>query len=494
MNLLFYFYEYGCGLWASSGPFPLLAHQGLYKRGRDPPINPSRHLKKERVILHLKWLLKERQGGEPTAATAAATAAAPVVPPPCPPPRPPPSSALPTDPLRAAIQPPPPLPPPPPDRCTTTPSSSTDHPPHLPLHLHLHLRRTAQAPSPTISLPPDFASLSPSTDLHPQFPPPPPSPANPQAAASLPLPHRVPLPSTSRPRPPPSQPAAAELRVAAAPRRRLHRALPSSTPVGCRRHSRSARLPRHLRELHAPIPPRGPLPRLLSSTCRQARPPPRRNRRAPPRPLQRNPRGRSGRFPLSRLSGNRSPLTRTGRVNPNRPGPALTRQDRPGPQIDPAGPDQIAQAQNGPGQPDRPRPARPAQTGPVGPDRSRPPRRPRPAQTGPDRPKPVQTGPEPPRSAQTVPARPESAPDAASRLPCSLRSFGSPRLIITPPPRRSLPALPADSPGVRPAAAPTISLAPTDRARAPQVSFDPSFKLITFRSISFTRLHRRRTT
>ena len=44
---LFYFYEYGCGLWASSGPFPLLARQGLYKRGRDPPTNPSRHLRKE---------------------------------------------------------------------------------------------------------------------------------------------------------------------------------------------------------------------------------------------------------------------------------------------------------------------------------------------------------------------------------------------------------------------------------------------------------------
>ena len=112
MNLLFYFYEYGCGLWASSGPFPLLARQGLYKRGRDPPTNPSRHLKKERVILHLKWLLKEGQGGEPTAATAAATAAAPVVPPPCPPLRPPPSPALPTVHLRAAFQPPPPLQPP----------------------------------------------------------------------------------------------------------------------------------------------------------------------------------------------------------------------------------------------------------------------------------------------------------------------------------------------------------------------------------------------
>ena len=38
----------GFGLWASSGPFPLSAHYGLYKRGRDPPTNPSRHLKKER--------------------------------------------------------------------------------------------------------------------------------------------------------------------------------------------------------------------------------------------------------------------------------------------------------------------------------------------------------------------------------------------------------------------------------------------------------------
>ena len=72
---LFYFYEYGCGLWASSGPFPLLAHQGLYKRGRDPPTNPSRHLKKERSALPLKWLLKEGRGRSPTAVVAAAAAA-----------------------------------------------------------------------------------------------------------------------------------------------------------------------------------------------------------------------------------------------------------------------------------------------------------------------------------------------------------------------------------------------------------------------------------
>ena len=65
-----------CGLWASSGPFPLSAHYGLYKRGRDPPTNPSHHLKKERSALPLKWLLKKDQGRRPTAASATATAAA----------------------------------------------------------------------------------------------------------------------------------------------------------------------------------------------------------------------------------------------------------------------------------------------------------------------------------------------------------------------------------------------------------------------------------
>ena len=63
---------YRCGLWALSGPFPLSAHYGLYKRGRDPPPpNPSRHLKKGRSLLPLKWLLKEDQGRRPTAAAAA---------------------------------------------------------------------------------------------------------------------------------------------------------------------------------------------------------------------------------------------------------------------------------------------------------------------------------------------------------------------------------------------------------------------------------------
>ena len=39
----------GFGLWASNGPFPLSAHFGLYKRRRDPPPNPSRHLTKKGV-------------------------------------------------------------------------------------------------------------------------------------------------------------------------------------------------------------------------------------------------------------------------------------------------------------------------------------------------------------------------------------------------------------------------------------------------------------
>ena len=56
---LFSMSSLGFGLLASSGPFPLLAYYGLYKRGRDPPTNPSRHLKKERSALPLKWLLKE---------------------------------------------------------------------------------------------------------------------------------------------------------------------------------------------------------------------------------------------------------------------------------------------------------------------------------------------------------------------------------------------------------------------------------------------------
>ena len=67
---------------------PLSAHYGLYKRGRDSPTNPSRHLKKERSDLPLKWLLKEGRGRSPTAAAAArlraAAAAATTAATPCP--------------------------------------------------------------------------------------------------------------------------------------------------------------------------------------------------------------------------------------------------------------------------------------------------------------------------------------------------------------------------------------------------------------------------
>ena len=74
MNLISFYEHVRWGLWASSGPFPLSAHYGLYQRGRDPPTNPSRHLKKERSDLPLKWLLKEGRGRSPTAVVAAAAA------------------------------------------------------------------------------------------------------------------------------------------------------------------------------------------------------------------------------------------------------------------------------------------------------------------------------------------------------------------------------------------------------------------------------------
>ena len=49
------------------GPFPSRHIFGLYKRGRDPLRNPSRHLKKEKSELTLKCLLTEDQGRRPTA-------------------------------------------------------------------------------------------------------------------------------------------------------------------------------------------------------------------------------------------------------------------------------------------------------------------------------------------------------------------------------------------------------------------------------------------
>ena len=68
VNLIFY--EHVRLLLTSSGPFPLSAHYRLYKRGRDPPTNPSRHLKNQRSELPLKWRLEEDRGRRPTAASA----------------------------------------------------------------------------------------------------------------------------------------------------------------------------------------------------------------------------------------------------------------------------------------------------------------------------------------------------------------------------------------------------------------------------------------
>ena len=63
----------GCG--PQVGPFPSRPIMGSI-RGEGtlppPPTNPSRHLRKERSFLHLKWLLTEGQGRSPTAAVAAA--------------------------------------------------------------------------------------------------------------------------------------------------------------------------------------------------------------------------------------------------------------------------------------------------------------------------------------------------------------------------------------------------------------------------------------
>ena len=46
VDLFILFYVGLLGSWTSSGPFPLSAHLRFYKRGRDPPTNPKRHLKK----------------------------------------------------------------------------------------------------------------------------------------------------------------------------------------------------------------------------------------------------------------------------------------------------------------------------------------------------------------------------------------------------------------------------------------------------------------
>ena len=149
----------GFGLWASSGPFPLSAHYGLYKRGRDPPpTNPSRHLKKERSALPLKWLLKEGRGRSPTAVVAAATTAAT----PCPGHwfistviATPPSSSR----RRRRLRPPP-LPPPP-DRRTAIISTSTPISGHPQLLLRRDLLPLRPAPPPSRSSPPRPSPSSP---------------------------------------------------------------------------------------------------------------------------------------------------------------------------------------------------------------------------------------------------------------------------------------------------------------------------------------------
>ena len=102
-----------CGLWASSGPFPLSAHYGLYKRGRDPPQTLAIIWRKKREFsLSSGCSSKIKEGDQPP----------PLPPPPLPhhhvpPPRPPPYLALIACYLRATFPPPPP----PPDRCVVTP-------------------------------------------------------------------------------------------------------------------------------------------------------------------------------------------------------------------------------------------------------------------------------------------------------------------------------------------------------------------------------------
>ena len=135
MNLIS-FYEYvRCGLWASSGPFPLLAHYRLYKRGRDPPQTLAVIWRKKGVIsLSNGCSRKAGEGVQPPHAS---------VPPPPPSRRPPPLLAPATDLVRhlcdAAVLKPPPLPPlPPPLVAASRPPCR--HP------LHLHLLRSSSSP------------------------------------------------------------------------------------------------------------------------------------------------------------------------------------------------------------------------------------------------------------------------------------------------------------------------------------------------------------
>ena len=265
----------GFGLWASSGPFPLSAHYGLYKRGRDPPTNPSRHLRKESSLLHLEWLLTEGRGRSPTAAAAAArlraaaSAAATTTATPCPGHADSPTAA----PAAAADL----APPPPPSSRRRRPCSAAaavvQHRLHLHLHLQLHLRQAPGKPllqsllpllrclhSPPRATPfpanPDFpeSSRSPPHDhpLLPRFPL-----LHPSSRENLPPPYSTELGRPDNPLTPILQPRLKPL---------------SSNPA----------IPfasRHLERLRALLPPRGPPPCHLPPIRRPANPPTHRIRR-----------------------------------------------------------------------------------------------------------------------------------------------------------------------------------------------------------------------
>ena len=170
MNLISFYEHVRCGLWASSGPFPLSAHYGLSKRGRDPP--PPQTLA---VIWRKKGVLSLSSG----CSRKAGEGVQPPSPPPPPPRRPPPLLALATGssplslrrhrPQAAAAAAAPPSPPPPPSLVIFLPELPL--PVAQPLHFRfmpqlphnlLHLRRTTQPPFPSTLLP----SISPPSSRH----------------------------------------------------------------------------------------------------------------------------------------------------------------------------------------------------------------------------------------------------------------------------------------------------------------------------------------
>ena len=159
-------------MWASSGPFPLSAHYGLYKRGRDPPTNPSRHLKKSKAAISISsgCSRKIEEGDQPPPPPPPPPPHH-HVPPSCPPSRPPPPLALIVYHLRTTFSPP--SPPPLPDRCAAVfplhGPISTSHPSHLstavisPLH---GFRYTGlPPPPPAFPLIPIFPPLFPRSPI-----------------------------------------------------------------------------------------------------------------------------------------------------------------------------------------------------------------------------------------------------------------------------------------------------------------------------------------